>query len=165
MQLEARALEPLRGVLLAVAERLDLRVAQRQAEQRQILGLALAFLAVELQAAGVPGLQDAAADIVAGLGEEAAAGLRVALGESGNRCDDAIIAPRGWFEKRLPIFDQGSCNVGPHLPLPPLKGRLFLAERILMRKNAVLMRDDVFRFLMRNTLTRLRCAISRLEYA
>src|SRR6266508_562072 len=81
VQLEARALEPLHAVILAL-DRLGLRIAQRQAKQRQALGLALALLAVELQAAGAPGRQDRAADMMASFGEESAVGLRFGLGES-----------------------------------------------------------------------------------
>jgi hypothetical protein len=71
MQLEARALEPLDCVGLPF-DQLLLRVAERQAEQRQALGRARTAFAVELQAAGAPGRQDRAADVVAGLGEELA---------------------------------------------------------------------------------------------
>src|SRR5262245_35646787 len=80
VQLEARALEPLHRV--APARRvLDLRLGERQAEQRQVLGLTLAPLAVELQPAGAPRLENVTTDIVASLGEEAAARLGAGLGE------------------------------------------------------------------------------------
>jgi hypothetical protein len=51
VQLEAGPFEPLHLIVFPL-DVLGLQVAQRQAEQRQVLGLALAALAVELQAAG-----------------------------------------------------------------------------------------------------------------
>src|SRR3954447_16639788 len=80
MHLEARALEPLHRIPFGF-DRLGLRVAQRQAEQCQTLGLALAAPPVDLEAIGPPGSQDVAAHIVARLGEESAVCLRLALGE------------------------------------------------------------------------------------
>src|SRR5262249_15127039 len=80
MQLEARALEPLDSEH-AIARVLCLWVGERQAEQRQALGLAHAAPPVELQAVSTPGAQDRIANVVAGLGKEAAAWLGRALGK------------------------------------------------------------------------------------
>jgi hypothetical protein len=80
VQLEAGALDPLHRELLAL-DRLGHLVAERQAEQRQAFLEALAVAAVELQPAGLPGPPDLAADVMAGLGEEAAAVFSLALGE------------------------------------------------------------------------------------
>ncbi len=76
VQLEARPLEPLDHEH-AIWRRFGLRVAQRQAKQRQALGLAGAQRTVELKAAGAPGPQDRAADVVAGRGGEVAVELRL----------------------------------------------------------------------------------------
>src|SRR4051812_7389666 len=53
--LEAGALEPLGQHRVAAAVGLHRRLGERQAEQRQVFGLALAAPPVELQAVGVPG--------------------------------------------------------------------------------------------------------------
>src|SRR5215211_2420447 len=49
MVLEARALEPLHDVALAIAKGLDLRLGDWLAEQRQALGRSLSSQAIELQ--------------------------------------------------------------------------------------------------------------------
>ncbi len=80
VQLEARALEPLDGKH-PIRRIFGLCIAQGHAEQQQALGLAPAWRAVELKAAGAPGPQERVADVMAGGGEEAAAVLWLRLWE------------------------------------------------------------------------------------
>src|SRR5262245_61149445 len=80
MQLEARPLEPLHLVLSAL-DRFGLQIADGLPKQRKILTFGLAASAIDFQPAGVPGFQDIATHIVAGLWEKAAAGLLAALGK------------------------------------------------------------------------------------
>jgi hypothetical protein len=81
--LEARALKPLGHHRVARAVGLGLRRGERQAKQRQALGLAGAAPAIELQAVAVPVAQERLAQVVPGLAEKPAAGPRLLLGEAG----------------------------------------------------------------------------------
>src|SRR6266498_3515004 len=81
MPLEARALEPLRLYGLALLIGVLIRLGDRQAEQRQVLGIALAAPPIKLQAVGRPLSQKAdarllVADGVPGLREVHAASHR-----------------------------------------------------------------------------------------
>src|SRR5436190_19771366 len=82
VELESRALEPLRRNTIAGAICLGRRLGERQSEQRQRFRVAGAAPPGELEAMAAPVAQEWLADGVAGDVEELAAVLRLALGEA-----------------------------------------------------------------------------------
>jgi hypothetical protein len=123
VQLEAGALKPLDLVLPAVAKRFGHQVADRQPEQCQAFGLTRTAPAVQFEAAGPPGAEDLAADILAGLSEEPAAGLRSCAAEGG-----LLVAP---------LLGQ---LIGAHKPQQYIVGRRDL--RVIFQAVAFEVLDD-----------------------